>query len=60
MSPYDDNWNGEPPERTPLIRRALGWKPVKPQHSMTTGVVIMCETYEEFARLFNSQKDQRS
>lgn len=31
MSPYDDNWNGEPdprPLRVGVIRRALGWKHV--------------------------------
>lgn len=27
MSPYDDNWNGEPPERARVVRRALGWTP---------------------------------
>lgn len=28
MSPYDDNWNGEPPERARVVRRALGWRPM--------------------------------
>ncbi len=39
MSPYDENWLGDEPERDRLVRRALGWdrltKEIPPKHAMS-------------------------
>lgn len=39
MSPYDENWLGEMPERNRTVRRALGWdrisKEMPPKHAMS-------------------------